>query len=49
VMELDGEVYKSVLESLPIGVYLVDRHRRVLSWNRGAERLTGYLRQGLPS
>jgi diguanylate cyclase (GGDEF)-like protein/PAS domain S-box-containing protein len=45
MMELDGEVYKSVLESLPIGVYLVDQHRRILSWSGGAERLTGYLRQ----
>jgi PAS domain S-box-containing protein/diguanylate cyclase (GGDEF)-like protein len=45
MMELDGEIYRSVLESLPIGVYLVDQQRRILSWNSGAERLTGYLRQ----
>jgi PAS domain S-box-containing protein/diguanylate cyclase (GGDEF)-like protein len=44
-MELDGEIYKSVLQSLPIGVYLVDPQRRILSWNNGAERLTGYLSQ----
>jgi len=44
-MELDGEIYKSVLESLPIGVYLVDPQRRILAWNSGAEKLTGYLRQ----
>jgi PAS domain S-box-containing protein/diguanylate cyclase (GGDEF)-like protein len=44
-MEFDGEIYKSVLESLPVGVYLVDASRRILSWNRGAERLTGYLSQ----
>jgi diguanylate cyclase (GGDEF)-like protein/PAS domain S-box-containing protein len=45
MMELGGDIYKSVLESLPIGVYLVDQHRRILSWNSGAEKLTGYLRQ----
>jgi PAS domain S-box-containing protein/diguanylate cyclase (GGDEF)-like protein len=45
MMELDGEIYKSALESLPIGVYLVDPQRRILSWNSGAEKLTGYLRQ----
>lgn len=43
--ELSPEVYRSVLESLPTGVYLVDRNRRITLWNDGAERLTGYLRQ----
>lgn len=45
MLPLDGEIYKSVLASLPVGVYLVDRQRRILSWNGGAERLTGYLSQ----
>jgi len=44
-MDFDAEVYKSVFESLPVGVYLVDRQRRILGWNKGAEQLTGYLRQ----
>ena len=44
-MELDGETYRSVLESLPTGVYLVDLNRRILLWNDGAEKITGYLRQ----
>lgn len=42
---LDPEIYRSVLESLPSAVYLVDRERRILLWNRGAEEITGYLRQ----
>lgn len=42
---LDQETHKAVLESLPIGVYLVDLERRILLWSRGAEELTGYLRQ----
>jgi PAS domain S-box-containing protein len=42
---LSQEIYKTVLESLPTGVYLVNRDRKILFWNRGAEELTGYLRQ----
>lgn len=44
-MELTGEICKSILENLPVGVYLVDPQRRIMSWNAGAERVTGYLRQ----
>jgi diguanylate cyclase (GGDEF)-like protein/PAS domain S-box-containing protein len=40
-LELD---YRTVLESLPTGVYVVDSNRRILFWNDGAERITGYLR-----
>jgi diguanylate cyclase (GGDEF)-like protein/PAS domain S-box-containing protein len=44
--ELDRpDIYKSVLENLPSGVYLVDPNRRILFWNAGAEKITGYLRQ----
>lgn len=39
----DPALYQSVLEDLPIGVYVLDRERRVRFWNRGAERITGYL------
>lgn len=38
------DVYREVLESLTTGIYLVDRERRILLWNDGAERITGYLR-----
>jgi PAS domain S-box-containing protein len=37
------EFYRTVLEELPIGVYIVDRERRVRFWNRRAEQLTGHL------
>jgi PAS domain S-box-containing protein len=37
------ELYRSLLENLPIGVYILDRERRVRFWNRGAEHLTGHL------
>jgi PAS domain S-box-containing protein/diguanylate cyclase (GGDEF)-like protein len=39
---LDPEVYRSVLESLPAAVYLVDRERRILLWNESAHHLTGF-------
>jgi diguanylate cyclase (GGDEF)-like protein/PAS domain S-box-containing protein len=38
------EIFRVVLESLPAGVYLVDRDRRIVFWNDGAQRITGYLR-----
>lgn len=40
-----AEIYRRVLEELPIGVYLVGRDGKILFWNLGAERITGYLRQ----
>jgi diguanylate cyclase (GGDEF)-like protein/PAS domain S-box-containing protein len=39
------EIFRSILETLPTGVYLVDRSRRILFWNEGAENISGYLRQ----
>jgi two-component system cell cycle response regulator len=39
------EIYKSILETLPTGIYLVDRNRKILFWNEGAEAICGYLRQ----
>ena len=39
------DVYRLVLESLPLGVYLLNREGRVTVWTAGAEQLTGYLRQ----
>ena len=41
----DPEILRAILESLQTGVYLVDRERRIVLWNAGAERITGYLRQ----
>jgi diguanylate cyclase (GGDEF)-like protein/PAS domain S-box-containing protein len=38
-------VFETAVDSLDVGVYLVDRHRKIVYWNRGAERISGYLRQ----
>ncbi len=32
----------SLLDNISDGVYYVDRHRRILYWNRSAERITGF-------
>ncbi len=43
-LALDLDTYRSVLESLFTGVYIVDREQRIAFWNDGAEKITGYLR-----
>jgi PAS domain S-box-containing protein/diguanylate cyclase (GGDEF)-like protein len=40
----DPEIYRNILDSLDLGVYLVDPERRITFWNVGAERITGYSR-----
>lgn len=40
--QLSPEHYKAVLEELPNGVYVVNRERKILFWNRGAEQIAGY-------
>jgi diguanylate cyclase (GGDEF)-like protein/PAS domain S-box-containing protein len=40
----DPAVYRLVLESLQTGVYLVDRNQKIVFWNEGAEKITGFLR-----
>jgi diguanylate cyclase (GGDEF)-like protein/PAS domain S-box-containing protein len=37
-------IYRSILESLQTGVYVVNEKREIVFWNDGAERITGYLR-----
>jgi len=39
------KLFRHVLEDLPVGIYLVDRERRIRFWNRHAEHLTGHLGQ----
>lgn len=37
--------FQAVIDALPEAVCIVDHERRVLFWNKEAERITGYLRQ----
>lgn len=40
----DPEVWRTILESLPIGLCVLDPQKRVVLWSEGAERITGHLR-----
>jgi diguanylate cyclase (GGDEF)-like protein/PAS domain S-box-containing protein len=40
----DLEVCRSILESLPIGLCIVDLRKKIAIWSAGAERITGQLR-----
>jgi len=41
----DPAVYRTVLESLQTGIYVVDANQKIVFWNEGAEKITGYLAQ----
>ena len=41
-MPFGSDFFEKLLDALYDGVYFVDKDRRILFWNRGAERLTGY-------
>jgi PAS domain-containing protein len=46
VSELDNpEIFRSIRETLPTGVYLVDRNPKIWFLNGGAENVTGHLQQ----
>lgn len=38
----DDTMLRFVLDSIFDGVYIVDRDRRIIAWNRGAEQITGH-------
>jgi diguanylate cyclase (GGDEF)-like protein/PAS domain S-box-containing protein len=42
MIETDTSFYKGLLDHMSDGVYFVDRDRRILYWNEGAFRLSGY-------
>lgn len=41
-MKVGLPFYKQILDNLSEGVYFVDRNRKILYWNNGAERISGY-------
>jgi diguanylate cyclase (GGDEF)-like protein/PAS domain S-box-containing protein len=40
----DPEIYRGVMESLPVGVCVVDIEKRIVLWSSGAEQITGHMR-----
>lgn len=47
VVPTDPTFYKELLDHMSDGVYFVDHERRILYWNEGAHRLTGYTAEEL--
>ncbi len=43
--QVDPEFYRLILESLPFAVFAADCDGKIIFWNEGAEKITGYLRQ----
>lgn len=43
----EADLYKRLIDNLYDGVYFVDTERRITYWNRGAERITGYLSEAV--
>lgn len=41
-MMKNTDLYRQVLENIYDGIYVTDLQRKIVYWNRGAERLTGY-------
>lgn len=40
----DPEIYRGIMESLTIGICVVDAEKRIVLWSNGAEKITGHLR-----
>jgi PAS domain-containing protein len=36
------ELYRTIVDEVEDGVYVLDTRRRIVLWNRGAERITGF-------
>ncbi len=47
IIPTDPAFYKELLDQMSDGVYFVDQERRILYWNEGARRLTGYTAEEL--
>ena len=42
---LHGESLNMILDSLPDGVYITDLERKILYWNKSAEKITGWTKE----
>lgn len=41
-MLMSTEAYRKIIDNLRDGVYIVDRDRRIVYWNKAAERISGF-------
>jgi len=44
--QIQEDAYETILNSIADGVFTVDRQWRITSWNRAAEQITGFAREG---
>jgi PAS domain-containing protein len=44
-LEIPSAIYETIVDRIETGVYALDRDKRIVYWNHGAEQVTGYLRQ----
>ena len=44
-IKIDEHYFEQVVENINLGVYTTDRKRRILTWNKGAEKITGFTAQ----
>jgi len=42
--DFQSTVAGAILDSMPDGVYVTDRNRRIIAWNKAAEKITGWTR-----
>lgn len=40
----EPDLYRDIMESLPIGLCVIDLQKKIVLWSDGAERITGHLR-----
>jgi len=41
-MKLDNKFYKTILDNMYDGVYVLDKDKKIIFWNKAAEKITGY-------
>jgi PAS domain S-box-containing protein len=44
-VEIPSAIFSEIVARIETGVYALNRERKVVYWNHGAEQITGYLRQ----
>ena len=44
-IEQERRLVASILELVPVAIFVVDKNHKVLHWNKGCEELTGWSRQ----
>ncbi len=46
-IKLPPECWLSLIENVSDGVYVTDIERKILYWNKSAEKITGYVKEDI--